>query len=100
MYTPTMPQNLLIIGATGVIGTYITEAIVNNKSEFGRICVYTSKKTVVEKVREIAALESYGAEVFVGNLEDEATIKEAYRGTTVSWLSAAYAHHTLQASTR
>lgn len=75
------PQNILLIGATGVIGTYITEAVVTHKQEFGRLAVLTSKKTVVEKVREICALESWGAEVFVGDLEDEETVKEAYRGT-------------------
>ena len=73
-------QNVLIIGATGIIGTYITEAIVTHKSEFGRVAVLTSKKTLVEKVREICALESWGVEVFVGDLDDEKNVKEAYRG--------------------
>lgn len=74
------PPNILIIGATGVIGTYITEAIVTHKHEFGRLAIFTSKKTVVEKVREICALESWGVEVFVGDLDDEEKVKEAYRG--------------------
>ena len=73
-------QNVLIIGATGVIGTYITEAIITHSSEFGRVAVLTSKRTVSEKIREIAALESWGVDVFVGALDDEETVKDAYRG--------------------
>lgn len=76
-----MPQNLLIIGATGVIGTFITEAIVNVKSRFGRVAVFTSEKTIVEKHREIAALDSYGVEVFVGDIGDENAVKVAYKGS-------------------
>ena len=73
-------KNILIIGATGVIGTYITRAIVDAKQHFGRICVLTSEKTVIEKVQDICALESWGVEVFVGRLEDEKRVKEAYKG--------------------
>lgn len=73
-------NNILIIGATGVIGTYITRAIVDANQHFGRICVLTSEKTVIEKVQDICALESWGVEVFVGRLEDEKRVKEAYKG--------------------
>lgn len=73
-------RNILIIGATGVIGTYITRAIVDDKSSFGRIAVLTSEKTVIEKVRDICALESWGCEVFVANLEDEKGVKKALQG--------------------
>ena len=73
-------QNILVIGATGVVGTYITRAIVDAQHLFNRICVLTSEKTVVEKVQDICALESWGVEVFVGRLEDERKVKEAYKG--------------------
>ena len=76
-------QNILIIGATGVIGSYITRAIVDSQHLFNRICVLTSEKTVVEKVQDICALESWGVEVFVGRLEDEKRVKEAYKGKTI-----------------
>jgi nucleoside-diphosphate-sugar epimerase len=73
-------RNILIIGATGVIGTYITRAIVDAQHHFDRICVLTSEKTVVEKVQDICALESWGVEVFVSSLNDEKQVKEAYKG--------------------
>lgn len=80
LYRP--PHNILIVGATGVIGTYITRAIVDahTQGHFGRICVYTSEKTIVEKVQDIAALESWGVEVWVGSLGDERRFKEACKG--------------------
>jgi len=73
-------RNILIIGATGIIGTYITRAIVDSQHLFDRICVLTSEKTVVEKVQDICALESWGVEVFVARLDDEDKVKEAYKG--------------------
>jgi FlaA1/EpsC-like NDP-sugar epimerase len=75
-----MPQNVLIIGATGVIGSSITAAIVNEKSKFGRIRILTSEKTVGEKVQEIAALRDNGVEIKTGSLESEADVKAAYEG--------------------
>jgi uncharacterized protein YbjT (DUF2867 family) len=76
-------KNVLIIGSTGIIGTYITRAIVDAQHLFNRICVLTSEKTVVEKVQDICALESWGVEVFVARLEDEKRVKEAFKGKSV-----------------
>lgn len=72
----------MILGATGTIGTYITRAIVdaNSQGHFGRISIYTSEKTIVEKVQDICALESWGVEIFVGSLDDERRFKDACRG--------------------
>jgi len=77
---PAQPQNILIIGATGTIGTYITRAIVDAKSNFGRIAVLTSEKTFIEKVQDIVALEEWGVEIFTGRLEKENEVKKAYEG--------------------
>lgn len=73
-------RNILIIGSTGVIGTYITRAIVDARDNFERICVLTSEKTLVGKVQDIAALEAWGVEIFTGRLESERAIKRAYEG--------------------
>lgn len=70
------PTNILILGATGSIGKYITRAIVEAKLHFGRICVYTSRKTIYEKVKDIAALETCGVEIYIGDLADEEAVKE------------------------
>jgi len=84
-------QNILIVGATGVIGTYITGSIIQSSHQFNRICILTSERTVVEKVQDICALESYGIEVFIGSLDDESRVKLALRGinTVVSCVGRA-----------
>lgn len=76
------PHHILIIGATGRIGTYVTRAIVDASSQghFGRISIYTSEKTIIQKVQDICALESWGVEIFVGDLDDERRFKDACRG--------------------
>jgi nucleoside-diphosphate-sugar epimerase len=80
-YSAQPTRNILIIGATGVIGTYITRAILDARDEFDRICVLTSQKTLVEKVQDIAALDAWGVEIFTGRLEKESAVKRAYEGT-------------------
>lgn len=79
-FTAQQARNILIIGSTGVIGTYITRAIVDARENFERICILTSEKTVVEKVQDIAALEAWGVEIFTGRLESERVVKRAYEG--------------------
>ncbi|KIW95064.1 uncharacterized protein Z519_03646 [Cladophialophora bantiana CBS 173.52] len=79
-YAAQPTRSILIIGSTGVIGTYITRAIVDARENFERICVLTSEKTLVEKVQDIAALEAWGVEIFTGRLESESAVKRAYEG--------------------
>lgn len=79
------PHNILILGATGTIGTYITRAIVdaNSQGHFGHISIYTSERTIVEKVQDICALESWGVEIHVGTLDDEMRFKNACQGKQI-----------------
>ena len=80
-YPAQQTQNVLIIGSTGVIGTYITRAIVDERDKFGRICIFTSQKTMMQKIQDIAALEAWGVEIFTGRLESERSFKRACEGT-------------------
>jgi nucleoside-diphosphate-sugar epimerase len=82
-YCAQPTRNILIIGSTGVIGTYITRAIIDARDHFDRICVLTSEKTLVKKVQDIAALDAWGVEIFTGRLEKESAVKRAYEGTVV-----------------
>ncbi|EXJ85034.1 hypothetical protein A1O3_05709 [Capronia epimyces CBS 606.96] len=90
-YAAQQTRNILIIGSTGVIGTYITRAIVDARENFERICVLTTEKTLVEKVQDIAALEAWGVEIFTARLESERAVKRAYEGidTVVSCVGRA-----------
>lgn len=71
------PQNILVFGATGAIGSFILNAILAQREHFGRIAIFTSARTAETKGD---ALKKQGIEVIVGNLEDENAIKAAYEG--------------------
>ena len=73
-------RNILIIGATGLIGTPITQAIVAAKSSFGRIVILTSEATASKKAQIISRQEENGVEVLTGQLTDEESVKRAYKG--------------------
>jgi len=75
-----MAPNILIIGATGAIGVYITQQIISAKSSFGRIAILTSQNTVNTKAAELEKLKSAGVEVIVGDLGVEEDVKKAYQG--------------------
>jgi saccharopine dehydrogenase-like NADP-dependent oxidoreductase len=79
-----MPSNILIIGATGVIGKPITHQIVSAKSTFGRIAILTSNNTANNKADEVRALKGQGVEVLVGDLQVEDDVKRAYEGESMS----------------
>ena len=89
-HVPQTTRNILILGSTGVIGTYITRALVDAREHFERICILTSEKTLVEKLQDIAALEACGVEIFTGRLEKESAVKKAYEGTCYAATSTGY----------
>lgn len=49
-------KNILIFGATGLIGGHITKAIIDSK-KFERIGIFTSNNTLWTKSEEIDALK-------------------------------------------
>jgi uncharacterized protein YbjT (DUF2867 family) len=78
-----MSQNLLIIGATGVIGKYITTAIIKAKSNFSKIAILTSSDTVTRKAADIQSLKDQGVEIRAGDLTSEQDVRKAYEGKCV-----------------
>jgi len=73
-------QNILIVGATGLIGKHITKAIVNSKSSFNKVSVLTSPATLTNKAAEIGALKSAGVEILTGDLANEEDVRKAFEG--------------------
>lgn len=71
------PQNILLFGATGNIGSFILNAIIAQRAQFGRIAIFTSPRTAETKGDH---LKKQGIDVIVGDLEDESAIKAAYEG--------------------
>lgn len=75
-------KNILLFGATGLIGTHILEAIIQSKDSFNRVAIYTSPGTVQKKPEALDAIRKRGVEVIVGEVGDEKRVEEAYQGTT------------------
>ena len=73
-----MPQNILIIGSTGLIGRPITQAIIEVKNHFSRLAIFTSPSTVEDKSGQINWLRSKGVEILVGDIQNESDVKKAY----------------------
>ncbi|KAK4550489.1 hypothetical protein LTR36_000068 [Oleoguttula mirabilis] len=91
-------KNILIFGATGLIGQHITTAILDKKEHFGRIAIFTSENTLSTKSEEIDHLKSQGVEIIAGDLTSADAVKEAYTGfdTAVSCLGRPVIHHQLK----
>jgi len=81
MAAPTK-ENLLIIGATGYIGTYITEQIVLAKESFGRIAIFTSPSTSEKKPQVLDKLRAQGVEVIIGDVKNSQDLLKAFEGIT------------------
>ncbi|KAF2478845.1 isoflavone reductase [Neohortaea acidophila] len=74
-------QNILIFGATGLIGRHITNAILDNAASFaGRIAIFTSSNTLWTKSDEIDALKARGVEIIGGDITSADAVNEAYTG--------------------
>ncbi|KAJ9602830.1 hypothetical protein H2200_012610 [Cladophialophora chaetospira] len=73
-------KNLLIFGATGLIGSRITREIVKNKSKFGKIAIFTSKGTSESKASELDNLKNEGVEIIIGDVSSASDVTKAYEG--------------------
>jgi len=75
-----LPSHILIIGATGNIGKYITNAVVQAKPSFPKITVLTSAATASSKHELLEGWKSSGVSIKVGDITNAADIADAYRG--------------------
>lgn len=71
-------KDIVVFGATGTIGKYIIEALINAKASFGRLGAFTSANTVESKASYVQALKEQGVEIIVGDITSEADVAKAY----------------------
>lgn len=71
-------HNILMFGATGVIGRFIVEALFNAKKY--SVTIFTSLDSAERKQEAIQKLKSKGAKVIVGDVRNEQDVKAAYEG--------------------
>jgi hypothetical protein len=74
------PKDILVVGATGLIGRYITQELIAARDDFGRLAIFTSADTAQKKSSELEALKSQGVDVIIGDLTNTADIQRAYEG--------------------
>jgi nucleoside-diphosphate-sugar epimerase len=74
------PKKVLVFGATGVIGKYIIQEVVNARSSFDKIGLFTSPETAKNKPDEINRWEEKGVDINVGDVNSEEDVKKAYEG--------------------
>jgi len=79
----TSLQDILLVGATGTLGTAIRKALVANKSKFNRIGVLTTmpsmddpkKRSVFESIEK-----DEGLNIVISNLDDVVVLTQAMEG--------------------
>ncbi|KAM0280821.1 hypothetical protein ACHAQH_003851 [Verticillium albo-atrum] len=85
---PFQPTNILVLGGTGSIGHYITDAILNAQPPFKQISIFIRNESEVRKKAWVDAFDQKGATVFIGDIKNKSHIQAAYKGidTVVSTL--------------
>ena len=74
------PSNILIFGATGLIGKHIADALFEAKASFNKIGIFTSEGSVKRKAEIFKGFRSKGAEIITGDLQNEQDVLKAYKG--------------------
>lgn len=72
--------NVLLFGATGLIGTYIFQELMAARSSFGQLGIFTSENTARNKPDLIKSLQEQGVKVIVGDLTNKSDVTKAYEG--------------------
>lgn len=73
-------SNILIFGATGFIGTYISEKIIHAQPAFNHVTIFTSTETVKNKGELLEGWKKAGnVTVITGDVESESDVRAAYK---------------------
>ena len=93
----TFPFRILIFGATGTIGRYITDALLNAQPSFDQVSIFTSPGTVESKVELLEPWKDKGLQVVTGDITNPNDIAAAYESekpdTVVSCLGRGAIQH-------
>lgn len=83
------PSNILIFGATGRIGHYITTSLLTATPPFPSITIFTSPQTLTTKPAQIASLRALGARIIVGDITSPSDITAAYSSSQIDTVVSA-----------
>ncbi|RDW56791.1 hypothetical protein BP5796_12858 [Coleophoma crateriformis] len=73
-------ENLLLFGATGSIGAFILDKLIENKKHFGSIAIFTSPGTIEKKADKIQQLKANGIKVISGDVRNPNEVTNAFEG--------------------
>ncbi|KAF2732790.1 NAD(P)-binding protein [Polyplosphaeria fusca] len=74
-----IPNKILLFGATGLIGEYILQALIEAKPKFEKLGIFTSPRTAKDKADAIEKLKAQGVDVVVGDVTNEDDVKQTYQ---------------------
>lgn len=77
-------KNILFFGATGTIGKPILKVIVENKSLFGRLVIFTSPGGSDAKKSLLEGWKASGLEIIEGDIKSEEQVLAAYEGRNLT----------------
>lgn len=87
----TKASNILIFGATGFIGTFITEKVIAAQPAFNHITIFTSPGTVANKGALLDEWKKAGnVSVITGSADSEADVKAAYKEHNIDTVICAF----------
>jgi hypothetical protein len=86
-------DNLLVFGATGYIGKYIIERLVEGKESLGCISIFTSPQTAKTKPETLERLKRHGVEILIGDAMSDEDISNAYKSIILHSPASALTQH-------
>jgi hypothetical protein len=91
-------QSILIFGGTGVIGKYITSALLQAQPAFETITLFTSKSTATspDKAPLLSKWQSRGLRIITGDVLSEQDVKEAFRSSKAETVISAVGRNVLE----
>lgn len=78
--TEFKPSRILIFGATGQIGAFITEAILSANPAFQHVAIFTSENTARTKPDLLRGWTERGVSIITGDVADKGQVLAAYKG--------------------
>ncbi|KAK1468459.1 NmrA-like family protein [Colletotrichum melonis] len=72
-------SKILVFGATGQIGVFITAALLDASPSFDQITIFTSPTTVERKADLLDGWKKKGLKIIAGDVDDTEQIKAAYK---------------------
>ncbi|KAI3572663.1 NmrA-like family protein [Fusarium oxysporum f. sp. albedinis] len=78
--TTFRPSKVLVLGATGNIGQFITESLLDATPPFEQVAILTSPQTAVIKAELLDKWKKKNLRIITGDLKNDDEVKIAYQG--------------------